>query len=167
MGKGARKTKVLHGEMGIHLLTQRSSGAGGNQLQNHELVPYDEMGMENSDGPRGLWLLVFRNKYLTREGLDIPQNIKSSQFANTMMKVKHLLILDTKFEIHNGKLAKLWSDRWCGDQVLGEYFPRLFAISEKPITTTSGSGEMGRGLPALEGRLGNRRPRSGMGCRKP
>ena len=50
------------------------------------------------------------------------------------MEVKHLLRFGMNFEIHNGKLAEFCSDRWYGNQVLGETFPRLFAISDTVTT---------------------------------
>nr|XP_040248453.1 uncharacterized protein LOC120966453 [Aegilops tauschii subsp. strangulata] len=79
-------------------------------------------------GRGGLWLDIFRRKYLEDGGVEFRRNAKLSQFARDVKKVQPLLRLGMKFtdvfpslfsmaENQTAKVAECWRQ--------GQWFPRF------------------------------------------
>lgn len=105
-------------------------------------------------GQGGLWLTIFKNKYLTNRGTSLMANQHKSQFANAIGKVQQLLRLGTKFEIGNGGLAKFWGDRWCRVSPLQECYPALHANAQNPQAMVEDYWDDNRWAPAFKRTLG-------------
>ena len=52
-------------------------------------------------GKEGLWLSIFKTKYLEDDGVTFRPQFRRSQFANDIRKVQPLLRLGTRFVVHN------------------------------------------------------------------
>ena len=73
-------------------------------------------------GRGGLWLDIFRRKYLEDGGVEFRRNAKLSQFARDVKKVQPLLRLGMKFTVHNGKPTCFCLDIWCDDNASRMFF---------------------------------------------
>ena len=104
-----------------------------------------------SQGHRGLWLDIIRNKYLRGQPLAFCQKSGGSQFWQSLVQLLPVLRIGTSISVGSGRSTLFWYDRWAGDAPFAARFPILFAISVDPMISVD------RALFDL-GRLAFRRP---------
>ena len=69
-------------------------------------------------GQGGLWLFIFKAKYLEEDGVTFRPRVRRSQIANDIRKVHPLLWLGAEFVVNNGQLKSFWIDVWWGERSL-------------------------------------------------
>ena len=116
LGEGKREMEIPHGE------PKEVCGLGviNTKIMNWCLMT--KWAWKILTGRGGLWLDIFRRKYLEDGGVEFRRNAKLSQFARDVKKVQPLLRLGMKFTVHNGKPTCFCLDIWCDDNASRMFF---------------------------------------------